>query len=220
MTTILVFGDSNSHGTLPISRIGQLDRHPPDARWPDIVGQVLGVTVINEGHPGRTSVHDDPIDGAHKNGARALPVLLESHRPVDLVAIMLGTNDCKARFGLRGWDIAAGLGKLAQAVRASDAGPAGRAPDVLLIAPVPVEEAGVLAEMFQGGRARSRAIAPALRGEADRLGCGFFDAGRVAEVDPLDGVHMGAAAQRALGMALADAVGARLEEGRGHAERD
>lgn len=205
--TILVFGDSNSHGTMPLARLGGVDRHPPEARWPEVMARALGVEVVTEGHPGRTTVHDDPIDGAHKNGMRALPVALESHRPLDLVIVMLGTNDCKARFGLRGWDIAASIGKLAQVVQASNAGPGGAAPQVMLVAPVPVEEAGVLAEMFQGGRVRSRAIAPALRDEATRLGCAFWDAGRVAAVDPLDGVHMSADVQRALGLAMAEAVG-------------
>ncbi|SDZ17333.1 Lysophospholipase L1 [Jannaschia faecimaris] len=204
--TILVFGDSNSHGTMPLAKLGGVDRHPKSARWPDVMAQALELEVVSEGHPGRTTVHDDPIDGAFKNGMRALPAILESHRPLELVIIMLGTNDCKARFGLRGWDIAAGVGKLAQVVQASNAGPGGDAPRVMLVAPVPVEESGVLAEMFQGGRARSRAIAPALRDEAARLGCAFFDAGRVAHVDIMDGVHMDAAAQATLGLAMADAV--------------
>ena len=207
--TILVFGDSNSHGTVALRRLGQLDRLPPGRRWPDILATLTGRDVVLEGHPGRTTVHDDPIDGPHKNGLAALPALLESHRPIELVIVMLGTNDCKARFGLRGWDIAAAIGRLAQVVRASDAGPGGTAPDVLLVAPVPVEEAGVLAEMFQGARARSRAIAPALEAEATRLGCGFLDAGRHAEVDPVDGVHLTAEGHAALGRAVTEIVGGR-----------
>lgn len=214
MTTILVFGDSNSHGTMPLAARGGLDRHPPEVRWPEVMARALGAAVVTEGQPGRTTVHDDPVDGRHKNGLRILPALLESHRPLDLVIVMLGTNDCKARFGLRGWDIAAGAGKLAEFVLASNAGPGGAAPRVMLVAPVPVEEAGVLAEMFQGGRARSRAIAPALREEAERLGCGFFDAGRVAEVDGLDGVHLAAPAQVALGLAMAEAVSGMMGAGR------
>lgn len=213
MPTILVFGDSNSHGTMPLPARGRLDRHPPAARWPDVMARALGVPVVTEGQPGRTTVHDDPVDGRHKNGLRVLPALLESHRPLDLVIVMLGTNDCKARFGLRGWDIAAGAGKLAEIVLASNAGPDGGAPRVMLVAPVPVEETGVLAEMFQGARVRSRAIAPALREEAERLGCGFFDAGRVAAVDGLDGVHLAAQAQVALGLAMADAVGGTMGAG-------
>ena len=204
--TILVFGDSNAHGTVALSRPGQLDRFAPGDRWPDLLARLTGRAVVAEGHPGRTTCHDDPIDGAHKNGLRVLPALLESHRPLGLVAIMLGTNDCKARFGLRGYDIAAGASKLAQTVLASTAGPGGGAPDVLLIAPVPVEEAGLLAETFQGGRARSRAIAPALEAEAARLGCGFLDAGRHAAVDPVDGVHLTAEGHAALARAVAEAV--------------
>lgn len=217
MPSILVFGDSNSHGTTPLAHLGQLGRFPPEGRWPTVMAKILsarlpGTEVVVEGHPGRTTVHDDPIDGAHKNGLSALPAMLESHRPLDLVVIMLGTNDCKARFGLRGWDIAAGVGKLAQVVRASTSGPGGAAPDVMLVAPVPVEESGVLAEMFQGGPIRSRAIAPALRVEAERLGCGFFDAGRITAVDPLDGVHLTAEGQGDLGRAIAEAAIARLED--------
>ena len=207
--TILVYGDSNSHGTRAILRLGQRDRFPRAARWPEIMALGLGRETIVEGLPGRTTVHDDPIEGAHKNGLTVLPAILESHRPIDLVVVMLGTNDCKARFGLRGWDIAAGAGRLAQVVRSSEAGPAGAGPDVVLVAPVPVEEAGLLAEAFQGGPARSRAIAPALEAEAARLGCGFLDAGRHAAVDPADGVHLTLEGHGALGRVVADVVAAR-----------
>ena len=209
--TILVFGDSNSHGSMAIRSHDRRDRFAKPDRWPEVMATLLGAEVIVEGHPSRTTVFDDPIDGAHKNGLRALPVALESHRPLDLVIVMLGTNDCKARFGLRGFDIAAGASKLAQVVRASDCGPDGGPPDVMLIAPVPVEEAGLLAETYQGGPARSRAIAPALEAEAARLGCAFLDAGRHAAVDPVDGVHLTREGQAALGKAAAEAVRRRME---------
>lgn len=202
--TILAFGDSNTHGSIALGKLGAVDRFPKGQRWPDILAQLTGRDVIAEGHPGRTTVHDDPIEGPHKNGLRVLPALLETHRPVSDVIIMLGTNDCKARYGLRGWDIASAVGRLAQVVLASNAGPGGAAPACLLIAPVPVEETGVLAEMFQGGRARSRAIAPALEAEAARWGCRFLDAGRHAAVDPVDGVHLTAEGQAALGRAIAE----------------
>ena len=208
--TILVFGDSNSHGSVAVGNPAQLDRFPKPDRWPEVMVTLLRREVIVEGQPGRTTVLDDPIEGAHKNGMRALPILLESHKPLDLVVVMLGTNDCKARFGLRGYDIAAGASKLAQVVMASQAGPRLAAPDVMLVAPVPVEESGALAETFQGARARARAIAPALEAEARRLGLGFLDAGRHATVDPLDGVHLTREGHAALGKAAADAVARRI----------
>jgi lysophospholipase L1-like esterase len=205
---LLAFGDSNTHGTLPIPAPGALGRHPAGLRWPDVTATALGTDwqIVAEGHPGRTTVHDDPIEGAHKNGRRVLPALLETHRPIDVVAIMLGTNDLKARYGLPPVDIALGVEKLALAVRGSNAGPGGAAPDVLLIAPVPIEEAGCLAAIFAGGAAKSQAVAEALRQVADRLGVPFLDAGRHATVDPLDGVHLDAAAHAAIGAAVAAAV--------------
>lgn len=209
--TILVFGDSNSHGSPAVAAHGPPERFDKPDRWPEVMASLLDRDVVVEGQPGRTTVHDDPIDGAHKNGLRALPMVLETHRPIALVVVMLGTNDCKARFGLRGWDIAQGASKLAQMVRVSDAGPRGGAPDVMLVAPVPVEERGLLAEAFQGGRARARAIAPALEAEAQRLGLGFLDAGRHAAVDPVDGVHLTREGHAALGRAVAEAVRRRLD---------
>ena len=83
--TLLIYGDSNTHGTLPLTELGEIGRHPPGRRWTDLLAARLapGWTVIAEGHPGRTTVHDDPIEGEHRNGARILPALLESHRPID-----------------------------------------------------------------------------------------------------------------------------------------
>ena len=94
--------------------------------------------MIAEGHPGRTTVHDDPIEGEHRNGARILPALLESHRPIDLLAIHLGTNDLKPRFSAGPADIAAGLERLVRMARASAAGPGGGAPAILLLCPPPI----------------------------------------------------------------------------------
>jgi lysophospholipase L1-like esterase len=205
---LLAFGDSNTHGTRPMPAPGVLDRHPPGQRWPDVAAAALGPgwQLLAEGQPGRTTCHDDPIEGAHKNGRSVLPALLETHRPVDVVAIMLGTNDLKARYGVPPVDIALGVEKLALAVRAGNAGPGGAAPAVLLIAPVPITESGCLAEVFAGGAAKSLALAAAIERVAVRLGLPFLDAGRHAAVDPTDGVHLDAAAHRGLGAAVAAAV--------------
>lgn len=207
--TVLLFGDSNTHGTMPIAALGDRGRHPEASRWPGVLAARLGPAwrVIDEGHPGRTTLHDDPIEGPHKNGLKALPALLESHGPLDLVAIMLGTNDLKARFAVGPGDIAASVEKLILAVRASTAGPDGAAPAVLAIAPAPILEAGCLAEFYAGGAAKSRRLGAAIAEVAARQSVPFLDAGAHIEVDPLDGVHFGAAAHAALGAAVAEAIG-------------
>ena len=93
--SLLCFGDSNTHGTPPMENMSSQGRFGPDVRWPSVMQTKLapGWTVIEEGHPGRTTVHDDPIGGMHKNGIRMLPALLETHRPINVIVIMLGTND-------------------------------------------------------------------------------------------------------------------------------
>lgn len=204
--TILCFGDSNTHGTCPMAHLDDGRRYDRSERWPAIAAAALGTAahLVEEGHPGRTSVHDDPIEGVHKNGFAVLPAILESHRPLALVAIMLGTNDLKERFSVPAMDIALSLGKLADFVRSSETGPERAAPEVLLIAPPPIVERGCLTEMFRGGAAKSEALRGLLKTEAARQGAHFMDAGQFATMSDIDGIHFHAAAHAALGAAFAD----------------
>jgi lysophospholipase L1-like esterase len=208
VTTVLLFGDSNTHGTKPMAGLEGSGRFGREARWAGHLARALGpaVELIEEGHPGRTTVHDDPIEGAHRNGLRVLPALLESHEPLDLVVIMLGSNDFKARFSVTATDVALSVERLAKLVRASQAGPEGRAPGLLLVAPPPVQEAGCLAGMFAGGAAKSPGLAAELARVAERQGAAFLDAAAHVAVSPLDGVHFEPEGHAALGAAMAEAI--------------
>jgi lysophospholipase L1-like esterase len=66
-------------------------------------------TVISEGLPGRTTVHDDTVEGGKRSGVEVLPAILPSHAPVDLMLLMLGTNDLKPRFSVTAAEIARSL---------------------------------------------------------------------------------------------------------------
>ncbi|MDP3263571.1 MAG: SGNH/GDSL hydrolase family protein [Tabrizicola sp.] len=207
MRSLLLFGDSNTHGSMPAPHLGFSRRYPLEERWAGRLAQLLpDWEVINEGHPGRTTVHDDPIEGAHRNGMTVLPALLETHRPLDAVLIMLGTNDLKPRFSVNAGDIALGLERIIGFIRAFGAGRDGAAPGILLVAPPPVEEAGCLAEMFAGGAAKSRLLASRIKEVADRTGVAFMDAGELVTVSPIDGVHYGPEANPVLAEAFAAAV--------------
>lgn len=212
MTTILCFGDSNTHGSVAMADFNSRGRFSKAQRWPTVMAKILGdaFEVIAEGHPGRTAAFDDPIEGVHKNGLKVLPALLESHRPVHLLIIMLGTNDLKARFGVPPVDIALALERLALCAAQSGAGPDRGAPKVLLVSPVPIEETGVLGEMFVGGAEKSRALPGYLRQIADRQGAAFLDLADVAQVDPVDGVHLTADGHAAIGGTIAAKVQAML----------
>lgn len=208
MPSILCFGDSNTHGTRAMRTATDRRRFDKPDRWPSVMARALGPAwdVISEGHPGRTAVLDDPIEGAHKNGLRALHALLESHRPLDLVIVMLGTNDLKARFGMSAHDIALGIQRLVLDIRRSDSGPNNTPPQVLIVAPVTVIETGALGEIFAGGTAKSNALPAILKTLAQTHDVGFVDSNGVATVDPVDGIHLDAAAHAAIGAAMADAV--------------
>mgnify|MGYP001272416558 CR=1 FL=1 len=112
MRTILCYGDSNTHGQIPGGT--PLDRYTLLQRWPGVLARELGKGwhIIEEGLSGRTTVHDDPIEGALKNGRTYLRPCLMSHAPLDLVIIMLGTNDLKARFSQPASEVAMGIGCL------------------------------------------------------------------------------------------------------------
>lgn len=208
MTKVLLcFGDSNTHGTAPMAALGDMERFGRAERWPGLVAAALpGWDVIEEGHPGRTTVHDDPVEGPHRNGLRVLPALLETHRPIDVVLVMIGTNDLKGRFSVNATDIALSLEKLIAEVRASSAGPQGRAPEVILVAPPPILEVGCLAEIFEGGEAKSQLLASRIAEVAARAKVPFVDAGAHIRVSGVDGIHYDTATHRVLGLVLADAV--------------
>jgi lysophospholipase L1-like esterase len=207
MRTLLLYGDSNTHGTMPAPHLGFMGRYGRDERWAGRLARLLpDWEVIAEGLPGRTTVHDDPVEGAHRNGLSVLPSVLESHRPVDVVLLMLGTNDLKERFSVNAGDIALSLERLVRAIRGSGTGPEEGAPGVLLVSPPPIREVGCLAGMFAGGAAKSRALAAEVRAAAARLGVPVLDAGEVVEVSNIDGVHYDAAANAALAEAFAAAI--------------
>jgi lysophospholipase L1-like esterase len=166
--------------------------------------------VIEEGLPGRTTVHDDPIEGAHRNGLAVLPAVLESHRPIDAVIVMLGTNDLKQRFSVSALDIALSLEKLVLAVRASACGPDGAAPGVILVAPPPILEVHDLGVMFAGGAAKSLDLGPRIAAVARGLGVPFIDAGALIGVSEVDGIHYDEPAMAALAQAFAGAVKAHF----------
>jgi lysophospholipase L1-like esterase len=207
MRTILCYGDSNTYGTAPMQHLEDDRRFGHGERWVSVLRQKLGDDwwVVEEGLPGRTTVLDDPIEGIYKNGLTTLTPCLESHRPVDIVTIALGTNDLKARFGMPPTDIAAGAGILVETVAKALAA-FGQSAKVLLIAPPPILETGCLADMFGGGAAKSQAFATHYKAMATRLGAGFFDAGSVIGSSKVDGIHFDLPEHLKLGQAVAAAV--------------
>jgi len=206
MKNILAFGDSLTWGFIA----GTWERHPFDVRWPNVLaaGLVGKARVIEEGHNGRTTVFDDPTTGDDRNGARILPVLLSTHQPLDLVIIMLGTNDIKFANRCRAFDASMGMGRLVQIVQTFPYQAWAPKPQVLIVAPpalVPTDD-----EWFNdlGGHAieESKLFAKHYARVAEEMGVHFFDAGSVAKADKTDGGHLDATNTKAIGTALVPVV--------------
>ena len=205
--SVLCFGDSNTYGQVP--GIDALDRYDAITRWPGVMGSMLGPAwyVIEEGLPGRTTVRDDPVEGKHKNGRRYLLPCVQTHAPLDLIIIMLGTNDLKARFSQPPSEVAMGIGVLVHDIREVGAGVAGGQPEILIVAPVPtLDDMREFNNIFAGAAQKSRCLALEFEILADSLECHFFDAGSVTTCSPRDGVHIDAEGHRRLGEALAAEV--------------
>ena len=203
MKTVLCYGDSNTWGYDPETG----ERFSKDERWTGVFQQELGddYLVIEEGLNGRTTVWDDPIEG-YKNGKEYLIPCLATHRPLDLVVFMLGTNDLKKRFSLSAYDIANGVGVLVDVVRKSAAGPGGCSPKVLIMAPPPVAKLAELAETFEGAEAKSMRFAEHYQCIAEEHGCEFFDTAQVIVSSNLDGIHIELNEHHKLGKAVAGLV--------------
>lgn len=201
--TILCFGDSNTWGQKP----DKTGRFPADIRWTGVLQNALGddYYIIEEGLSSRTT----DLEYSKKpgrNGRAYLEPCLDSHRPLDLVILMLGTNDVKIEFGRSAKQIAEatrGLIELIQEKTKKD----GKAAPILLISPIHVvDTAPRFAEFYtgmydHGSALKSQRLANELEQLAEQTGCEFFDASTVAEPGD-DGIHFSQVSHPALGEAI------------------
>ncbi len=203
MKTILCFGDSNTWGYNPSDQ----QRFGPDVRWTGVLQNKLGAgfRIIEEGLNGRTTVWDDPIEG-FKNGMNYLIPCMESHKPFDLITIMLGTNDLKCRFSVSAYDIAESVGVLIKHVQQSTVGPDETSPTILLMAPLPLAKLRDYDEMLQGGFEKSQLFGRYYRKKALEMGCEFLDASEFIKSSDLDGIHFEQEEHRKLGEAVAQKI--------------
>lgn len=192
-------------------------RFAPEVRWPGVLARELGAgfRVIEEAQNGRTTVHEDPVMGC-RNGSLYLPACLESHKPLDAVVLMLGTNDLKRTFNLAPCDIASGAGNLARTILQSDSGPAARAPKLLLVCPPATGDMSRvpdLAERFSGAHERSRRFPQYYEALARTLGCAYLNSQEVVTASAVDGLHLDAPEHAKLGAAVAGVVRAMFQVG-------
>ena len=127
---IVCYGDSNTHGYDGDTGL----RFDGNTRWTCLLQKYLGddYRIIEEGLSGRTTVFEDPLHEG-LNGLELITPVLMSHEPVDLLIIMLGTNDTKVRFNCSAEAIGIGLQRLIK--KAKDTECWANTPNILAICP-------------------------------------------------------------------------------------
>lgn len=206
MKTVLIIGDSLTHGARP----DREERHARADRWPNVLRAGLDddVEIIVEALNGRTTVHASPVAPFQRSAAEVLPMLLHSHAPLDLAIILLGTNDIlvaemsakAARWGIK---------RLVETIRHHPCYGGVAAPDILVVAPPHChQDSGN--EIPQTAKDDITRLAPEYLWLSQSMGFEFFDAATVCSGALPDGVHLDAAGSRALGAALVPVVSGML----------
>jgi lysophospholipase L1-like esterase len=207
MKYLLCFGDSNTHGTVPMQSRDEVLRFDYKQRWPGIVQEQLGPNwwVIEEGLPGRTTSFDDPEEGKDRNALRYWQACLQSHRPVDVIVIMLGTNDLKAKFNADPDVISVGVNTLIDIVW-QNTPPGLEHPHIIVVTHTPIVEIGLFCEMFAGGEIKSRQLANSYSAIAKKSRVRVINAEDYCNVSSIDGIHLDAVAHKSLGLAIAKII--------------
>ncbi|WP_282153449.1 GDSL-type esterase/lipase family protein [Ruegeria atlantica] len=215
---ILAYGDSNTWGWIGVEEAFPSTRYGDDERWAGVMAAELGdgYDVAVDGLTVRATNLDDSMDwNAIKadmfNGAKTMPAAIAREMPVDLLIIMLGTNDLKAETDRSAEDIANAIIDVAKVAQGCGGGVAYHyeAPQVLVVSPPPVNDMPHpdFAAMFEGGKAKAEALGAALKSAADAAGIASFDASAVlGNAQGVDGLHMSKDQHAQLGRAIAERV--------------
>lgn len=208
MENILCFGDSNTFGWDPDG----LTRFDEKTRWAGVLAGLLGreYRVLEEGLGGRTTVFPD-MASEGRCGRDYLVPCVQSHQPLDLVILMLGTNDMKRTFSPTSLEIGRGMESLVQILKTPYIWDSLVPPRVLVVSPVRLGEnlgETPFAEMFDGNRgiAISRELPGVYRQLAEKYECDFMDAGQAAQPSLTDAVHMNAENHRKLAKAFFEKI--------------
>ncbi len=199
MKNILCFGDSNTYGLIP----GTENRYDWHTRWTGIVESKIkdkGYKIVEEGLCGRTTIFDDPLRKCRR-GTEILSVVLETHKPIDTVILMLGTNDCKAMYNATAEIIGKGIEILMEEIKRCD-------PDIniLLVSPIELEngvwEKGYDPEFNRDSVEISKELPQVYENVAIRQNAKFLQASKYAKASKADREHLDEDGHKSLAAAI------------------
>ena len=190
--TIVCYGDSNTWGFHPET----WGRYPHEERWTTLLQEKLGsdYLVIPEGLNSRTTAFDPAGDEAWKNGLYAISPVIGTHKPIDILLFMLGTNDCKFTQNVTAEEIAAGMDQLLTQAEKTCKEVQGDTPVMIVVAPPAIlpdlEGTSFEKEFDVTSSEKSIELAQYYEEVAKKHNCIFIKATNQAEISPIDGVHL------------------------------
>ena len=207
MKHILIYSDSLTWGIIPNTR----KRLPFEDRWAGIFEKELNkesiaVRVIENCLNGRRTAWGDPFKEG-RNGSQGLAQVIEMHSPLELVILMLGTNDFQCTHNNSAWLSAQGTLKLINIIRSSPIEPEMPIPKTMIVAPPKIiKPKGYIANKFKGSEGRYGELNNELKIVANENSTDFFDSNTVITASKIDGIHLDKEQHKILGQALAKHV--------------
>lgn len=207
MKRILCYGDSNTFGYDPVTG----NRYPSHVRWTGRLQELLGAEycVVEEGCNGRTTCFTDPQE-EWKNGLYYLKPCLNSQKPLDVVIMMLGTNDLKTMYHASPEKIAQGAALLVDEILSFTKEKQGYQPDIVLVSPPEIGSDIVnssFQESFDSSAVwRSKELPELYKKIAGEKGCIFLNAAAHVNPSEADSLHLMPDAHEILAKKLAQII--------------
>jgi len=191
MVNILCFGDSNTWGYDPECQT----RFLKNKRWTGVLQHLLGdnFNIIEEGLNGRTTNINETKEHSlgyyrdFRSSMDLVSVLIETNSPIDLVVVMLGTNDLKNNFNQSVNDISSNMRLVCEAIINNDYF---NSKSIILVSPTHINESSSsLLNSFIGTAEKSKSLAKPYKKIADDLDLFFVDASKSVKTNQIDGLH-------------------------------
>ena len=204
---ILCYGDSNTHGYNPVNRL----RYGENVRWTGQLAKLLGeeYKIIEEGLNSRTTALE-PEGEPWRSGLYYLEPCIRTHMPLDLVILMLGSNDMKVRFHQTEQQIGENIRKLIRKIRqvSAEKSEDGKPCRILLVSPPLISElvsSCDFGDEFDGAQAAalSQRLAPVYKKISDEEKCVYMHAAKITAAGETDGLHLDEAGHAKLAIAMA-----------------
>jgi len=208
MKSILCFGDSNTWGYDPATKT----RFSRDKRWTGLLQKYLGnkYYIVEEGLNGRTTNIDEKEEynlgyfRKNRSSLDLLPGLIESHYPLDLIVVMLGTNDLKSNFNRSANQIASDMKLVCQSIISNEYF---NSKSLLLISPTHIEEnSDIILDSFINTNHKAMALASLYKDISHDLCIDFLDASKIVKINTIDGIHWDATQHQDFALALSETI--------------